>query len=371
MRNRISVAVTGYYGTGSSALIDLLKEYDNVKIAAPIDEEYEHMALYSQGAFFDLASILLSPFRAPYVSDMAINQFIDAAYRLNDNNFGWYGSYKYYYGDKYMNSVEEFVSEISKKKERKSASHAIKVRKTLKKAFFQIMAKIIYKRPITSLGREYIFDNKAGYFAMPTREEFSIAAKKYINSYIEMCSKDSEINVFDHLIWPQQSVCIEEFMPEILKVIVLQRDPRDVYLLNKYYWHSIPISNSKPYYPTSPKEFIEEWKRSVSLNLETSRVLVLNFEDLIYNYNSTLEKIEKFLGINKLNHLKKYHFFEPSKSIENTQIYNISKEWNTEIKEIERELSNYLYDFPFKRIPNKKLWFDTNLQLVNIKRGIK
>ena len=34
MKNKISVAITGYYGTGSSALIDLLKEYDSVKIVA-------------------------------------------------------------------------------------------------------------------------------------------------------------------------------------------------------------------------------------------------------------------------------------------------------------------------------------------------
>ncbi len=367
MMKKINIAVTGYYATGSSALIDLLKEYDSVSIASPVDGDYEHMAFYTQGAFYDLASILLSPFRSVYGSDMAINEFIDAAKRLNDNDFGWYGSYQKYYGDQYMNSVYKFIDSISYKKDRKSAAHAIKVVYSFIKAIKQLAAKIIYKRPITSLGRKYIYDDKLCYFSMPTKDEFCLAAKEYTNSYIEMCRKDNSVNIFDHLIWPQQCETINEFMPDNLKIIVLDRDPRDVYLLNKYYWHKPPVSTTKPYYPTNPSDFVNEWRRTIQKRGNTDRVLFLHFEDLVYKYEETVKEIEKFIGLKSVNHTNKYSTFEPERSIENTQVFNLSNEWKKEVELIEKELSDYLYPFPYERTPDKKLWFDTDLQLTTIK----
>lgn len=365
------VAVTGYYCTGSSAIIDLLKEYNNVSIASPIDSDYEHMAFYTQGALYDLSSILLSDNRSAYGSDMAINGFLDAAKRLNDNDFGWYGSYKKYYGNQYMEAVQTFINTISYKKDRRSAAHTKYVRFSLIKAVMQIIAKILYKRPITSFGKKFVFDDKDSYFSMPTREEFCEAAKHYTQSYLKMCSKEAEINLFDHLLWPQQTDSIFDFMPDALKVIVVDRDPRDLYLLNKYYWHRPPVSTSKPYYPTEPAAFISEWRRTVSRNIENDRVLVIHFEDLIYNYRDTVLRIEAFLDIDDKNHSAPYSKFEPERSIENTQVFTLSEEWKREVEQIAHELEDYLYPFPYVRIPDKKLWFDTDLQLIGVKEKKK
>lgn len=371
MNKKINVAVTGYYCTGSSALIDLLKEYDNVEIASPVNGDYEHMVFYSPGALYDLASILLGENSCPYTSDMAMNRFIDAAKRLNENDFGWYGSYQKYYGNKYMEAVNEFVNDISYKKERQSAAHTEKICFSIGKAIFQIGTKIIYKRPITVLGRKYVFDDKPSYFSVPTKEEFSKASKKYTTSYIEMCSKQAEINVFDHLIWPQQSFTLDTYMPDDLKVIVLQRDPRDVYLLNKYYWHKPPISTANPYYPTNTADFIEEWKRTIILDTDSERVLFINFEDMIYDYDATVKKIEIFLNIEQKHHIRQYSEFEPERSIENTQVFQLSDVWKKEVCCFDEQLKEYLYRFPYERVPNKELWFDTNLQLAGVKKRKK
>lgn len=119
------VAVTGYCGTGSSAVIDLLKEYSDVNIAAPVPECYEHVALYFQGGLYDLASILLSPYRSVSSSSMAISEFIDTAKRLNDNDFGWYGGYAEHYGATYMDAVNKFVSTISTERSGRNLEHRI------------------------------------------------------------------------------------------------------------------------------------------------------------------------------------------------------------------------------------------------------
>lgn len=353
------VAITGYYGTGSSAVIDLLKEYERVGIAAPTDP-YEHMAFYSPGALFDLSSILLGPFCSAYTSDMAINRFISAANRLNNNNFGWFGSYKAYYGSKYSQIVQEFISSISecKSKKRKNAAHVEKVRFSLFKCCLQIGAKLIYNRPINKWGNKYVYDSMPGYLALPTKEEFSAAAKQYTSSYMGMCSNGNKLEVFDHLIWPQQVDSLDVLFPNNFKVIVVQRDPRDVYLLNKYYWHQHHLTTGTPYFSTDPRKFIDEWKRTIYINDDNKNVLYVYFEDLIYRYDSCLYNIESFLKLEPNTHKYYQERFKPLDSIENTQIYNVSEDWKKEVSIIESELKDYLYDFPYNRIPNKDLWFD-------------
>ena len=42
MESKINVAVTGYFGTGSSAVVDLLKEYENVRVVPFENQSYEH-----------------------------------------------------------------------------------------------------------------------------------------------------------------------------------------------------------------------------------------------------------------------------------------------------------------------------------------
>jgi hypothetical protein len=362
-----NIAITGYYGTGSSAVLDLLKEYSDCNIAAPVSTEYEHIALFTPGGLFDLYSILSSPFLSVYNSDMAINNFIEAAKRQNNYDYGWFGSYKKYYGAEFMDMTMQLVNTISRKTGRQSTAHTYKTRTSLIKAFLQIAAKIIIKRPITKLGRVYVNDKYPGYYSMPTKDALEMACKKYTSSYIGMCAAPGKINLFDHLLWPQQCCVIDDLFDNNLKVIVAQRDPRDVYLLNKYYWFKPPVTISKPYYPTDVETFCKEWKESIR-TFKNVNILNLFFEDLIYNYDNTVKVIEDFVGISAEKHLKKKQNFKPDMSIENTQIFMVNDEWHREIRFIEDELADYLYKFPYQRKPDKSQWFDGEAQLARIKK---
>ena len=76
-------------------------------------------------------------------------------------------------------------------------------------------------------------------------------------------------------------------------------------------------------------------------------VMKIKFEDLIYKYDDTLKQIKKFINYKDNDHINKKKRFDPNKSIANTQVFlskNINKE---EIKYIEKELKEYLYDFPY------------------------
>lgn len=350
MTNRINVAVTGFVGSGSSAVIDLLKEFDVCENALGKDKPYEHIPLYTHNGLLELGSILQNV-NSPHNSDMAINGFIDSMERLNNNNFGWYGSYKWYVGDKFQKATQDFVSSISKVVDGKTCEHTIKVKWSLIKVILQIAAKIVYKRPIPKLGRVYVYDKKPVYYSMPTSEEYYLAARKFINSYFEMCSTvDKQVMVYDHLIWPQHAKLVDDYFGDNFKVIIVLRDARDMFTLNKYYLYCPPIGNGKPLFPTEPKEFCEYWRRvnHCVKGVDSNKILYLNFEDLVYNYDEALNKIIKFIGLKEINHVNKNRYFDPSKSIKNTQTFYINNEYYNESKIIEKEIPNHLYNFPYK-----------------------
>lgn len=356
--DKIFLSVTGYFGSGSSAIVDFLKGYRTCAIASPT-EIYEHTPFYMPGGLFDLAGILLSPYVSPYTSDKAINAFISCAKRLNDNDFGWFGSYKHYYGNEYMEIVDNFVSNIAVKRDRNNASHVKSVEFSLIRVLLQIAAKIVYNRKIHKWGRKYVYDKEPGYFSLPTEKEFNNAAREYILNYMNMCSTGGRVNIFDHLIWPQQSIVIDNFFPENFKVIIVGRDPRDVFLLNKYFWFKPPVSTAPPFFPTEEAQFVDEWRRTVVLQKNTDKVLHVQFENFVYNFNEEKKRIEDFLGLDATEYDITKSLFDPSKSIENTQIFRYSLKWDDEVAGISKSLSEYLYDFPYERVPDNKKWFDS------------
>ena len=357
---KLNIAVTGYFGTGSSAVIDLLREYKDVVVVPEIGRLYEHEIFYYPGGLFDLCT-LLTHGNTPQGSDIYINRFFETMHRLNDYDYLWYGSYKKMFGDKVMRMTEEFVNSISEKRDGTNSYHYLKTRFDPVKAIKQIGASFLYKKKFVKYGVGYVNDRRPVYFSMPTEEELYSAAQKFTISYFDLFGKDGQISVYDHLIWPQQVNTHKRCFSDNLKIIVVNRDPRDVFLSSKYVWCKPGIGNSigKPHFGEDPIKFIDEWKRTVVLENENPNALHIYFEDLIYKYDETVATIEQFLGIPSEMHLHPKEKFNPLKSIENTQVFNMSKDKSEEAKPIEKYLSNYLYPFPYVRESNLNKMFDS------------
>lgn len=366
--NPTRVCITGFYGTGSSAVVDLLKEYSCVHIAAPTNKDYEHTVMYSSGGLIDLGTILTNNC-SPYNSDSAISNFKALSRRLNNNDFGWFGSYRRYFGDdRFLHLSDNLIDSISSTKKRTTANHAVKVGFSPIKAILQLGAKIVLGRNIAKLGRKYYYDSDIIYFAMPQKEEFYNAAKRYTSGYMDFFAEsNSKVEVFDHLLWPHHAKIMGDYFDDNFKMIIVERDPRDLYILNKYYWHKPPISTAKPYFPTEQQAFIDEYARTMVRHKNSDCVLTIYFEDLIYSYEKTITEIENFLDLSEFDHGSCLSF-DPKQSIENTQTFLLSSEWSKEVQIIEDQLHEYCYDFPYERIPDKSKWFDT---LDNATKNIK
>ena len=346
-KNILNVVVTGYYGSGSSAVVDLLAEFKGAQICPLGKRVYEHVPFYISGGLFNLCSVLTRG-NTPLVSDGAVNSFLDAMNKLNVYDFGWFGGYNSMFGNEFENNVNDFISSIAEKFEGGNVNHNIRTAYKAKSVFFQILSSLHHLKFPIKLKPSVIVDNKPSYHALPTDKEFYCAAREFTDSYFELfkVSDSCYIRIFDHVVLPQQIDEFKDCFKDNVKFIVLERDPRDVYVSNKY----IYSATHKPYFPIDPTSFSNKWRRIINSPNKSDNVIVLRFEDLIYNYSSTLKDIEDFLNLPNDEHIFPRKYFNPDISINNTQLYNSKIEWNEDIPVLQKELSGYLYNFPYDRI---------------------
>ena len=78
----------------------------------------------------------------------------------------------------------------------------------------------------------------------------------------------------------------------------------------------------------------------------SNNILRIHFEDLVYNYETTSQNILNFLGAAVDRHVNKFSGFNPNVSINNTQLFKRFNNVEKEVKIIEKELPNYLFEFP-------------------------
>lgn len=108
----LDISVTGYFGAGSSAVLDLLSEYSCNGTGIKNERGgYEHTTFYQPGGIFDLEDKLLLG-NDIHRSDEALRTFEREMYRLNNNNFGWFGSFKQMFGDTFEKNLNQFIEEL-------------------------------------------------------------------------------------------------------------------------------------------------------------------------------------------------------------------------------------------------------------------
>ena len=289
----LNITVTGYFGAGSSAALDVLSEYScNGSKVLDKPGGYEHTIFYHPGGLFDLEDKLLLG-NDIHRSDEALGTFEKEMLRLNDNNFGWLGSYKKMFGNMFEMNLKQFVEELHPFNiNAKYYGQCKKVIFNPLKIPVQLAAKILMGRTIYVWGRQFIHDPAIPKMrvAFPTADEFYSAARKFVNSYMKMYKEEGKDNIlFDRLLLCHNAYRLPRYFDDNFRLIIVERDVRDVYCFNKYLW---PEINAGSMYPTDVDIFIDYWKRlnTYERGIDDNRILKINFEDLIYRYDETVKK---------------------------------------------------------------------------------
>lgn len=348
------ITCAGYHGTGSSVITDLLKEFRGIKSFG----EYEFRFLQDPNGVGDLEEKLLRN-NNRLNSDRAIYDFkryIKKIYKQKKLKFWKKNMYKKVFNEKFLIITDEYLKEMidlewrgnwldSEMRDREFFNKILfKIKKIIFNIFF-VLKKVLKLNIMTTP----ILENF--YFSYPI-ENFEELTKKYTEKLWEATQRNEKVLAFDQLV----PVCnINKYIRYFnnIKIIVMDRDPRDLYILSKCIWKDervIPVENVEIFI----KHFKLIRKHKDYETYDRKNVINLRFEDIIYNYEKTLEKITSFLELDIKEHIYAQKYFNPNISINNTQLFLEYGEFQEDIKIIERELKEYCYDFPYMVNRNKK-----------------
>lgn len=328
------VTTTGYYGTGSSAITDLLQEYSSV---ASLGSSFECRIAHDMYGISDLEYYLVENYHR-HNSSTAINNFkrlmgiygLDKKIRLEN--------YPKVFGDVFQKAVTEYIECLAPMTYRGGSHADLYSMSNLQIQYIKFANRIFtilnkyhfttdddtyknHKRPPLDKAIENVTSN----ISYP-REYFYEATKKFTRElFSAVASDDYEYIMVDQLVPPTNTQRYIRYFDEI-KVISVDRDPRDIYYLEKYYWRGCVV-------PTNVDEFIA-WYKSTRAHKKyeidnPDNILRINFENLVLDYDDYVEKIEKFLGLSSEQHLRARACFDP-----NVSIKNIGK-WKDDGREVE------------------------------------
>ena len=352
-----AIAVTGYFATGSGAVYNLLQEYRSIDDGGM--SAYEHIFLYDVNGVFDTINRILYA-NSLYHSNAAINDFRREMRRLNDTDFGWFGGYRYRCGDRFMDIIEEFICDITEYRIDRDWYNTFQCRKHTPERILKDSAKVLFgrKKPDHTFGTEIQMapDNR-GEYSFASAEKLQAAAKKLICNYIGIMYPDhgERTVLLNHMVQPPYVHHLQDYTPEELKLIIVDRDIRDQYILNKY--TDVRGGNTYPSDPDAFVRFIRSY-RATERPVSSERILRIQFEDLVYHYDGTVRRIEEFIGLRPEDHVNPGTLLVPQRSIKNTQLFAMCEQWRDEVEYIARELPDMVYEFPYASTTSMNELFD-------------
>ena len=333
------ITCTGYGDTGSSGITDLFKEFDNCCSMG----DGEFWFLQDFDGISDLEYFLTDGNHRSKVS-LAIERY--RQYAITNKRF-----YDKFFDNQFIKYTNEYLEQLVDVKFKKAISPAEVPSKFKRFFYFTILVRLqlMYKKLISQELYEpcvwYPIIDKT--YAYPTKEMFYAKTKKYTIKLFNLVNKSDKYQhlVFDQLV-PTTNIKRYFNYVDNLKVILVDRDPRDLYLLNK-----LRYKRASWFCDCSNVDDFIEWYRALRLHqksddLNNKQILKINFEDLIYKYDDTVDKICKFVKIDSKHHIHKKKYLNPDKSIKNVKLYltNEALLYKNEIQQITNKLSEFCYD---------------------------
>lgn len=302
MDNRF-VIVAGYGWSGSSVVIDLLKEFENT-----FDPNIEFRLIKDPYGIYELEQALVSSW--DYInSNIAIKDYIWLCKKCSKTNtpFSPLGlGYESKLNKDFMKLTDSYVSSLCK-----FTYHGNSIISKFKRPYITYLRKryldILYRRTKGKIGS---FDfGDLTYFSKMDSSSFLSATQDYLERVFLPYFKDNKIVILDQAISPVHIECLKYF--KNAKLIVVDRNPTDIY---------VDLIKSKGLIgaelaDTHDANMYVEWHKSIRTDMvNQENVLYMSFEDLVLDYESSKEKIVKFLKWDLGEHINQYKYFDPEKS---------------------------------------------------------
>lgn len=324
-KERCNLLIKGSFSSGSSAVVDLLREYKNINV---FDWEF-------------------NDFRAPgLVADqLSLDSSRDYPNRIDEitkiKNFGWRLFFNFmpkkFWEKEWGFPVFKFLKSKNKIK-RFNQIHFLKDFNKILKSGISFEEKINHSNEwisrignINSINKDYVLFNQP-------------------------IDTNSDIETWTRVFNPFKLICVyrdpKDQLAELIKRNILfssfnspRMTPTGVNILAIY---GRDRKGMLKFLIEAFKKRMEDYDRLENL-LGPEKILVIDFEGLVNHYNKYKSHIENFLGINESNHILQRKFFNPEVSKNNIGLFS-----NFLDKDEIKELSG-LEEWYLKRLNQQKL----------------
>ncbi len=378
------ISCASYYGTGSSAITNLLEEYkDCVSLT-----DYEFRFLYDPDGISDLEFHLVENHHR-HTSGYALKRYKRFVDELGNPHMK---KYEYYFQNQWKKLSYEYIDALTEFTHKGYWHQDVTDRGLLfyiwKRSCNKLLQKTIWrKQPERALNE---LPHEITYCSFPTEEKFLYETQKYIENLFEAANINHTHNLMVDQVVPASNLGRYLRYFKDIKVFVVDRDPRDVYLAEKYIYKGriVPTESveifckwyryTRKYFkdikvfvvdrdprdvylaekyiykgrivPTESVEIFCKWYRYTRKHrdtekYDTEKVMFVRFEDLIYRYDEKVKEIEQWLGFEPEDHIKSKTRLNPDISIKNTRLWEKIPGVSEEMSYIEKELAQYIYPY--------------------------
>ena len=326
------IGVCGFGSTGSSAISDYLLEYgDYVNVIDDIEFNW----VSCPDSLIDLEYHLFHPHNRTSDSIVSIQRYREFAKRMS-----WLLRGLGVLESEIQKSTEKFLDSIVDVKwdwYDFTVRHHPLIQRLIDKYIYEYIP-----RKEVKLGRQLKnpFTKEVSLSVNPVN--FYESAQEHVEELLRLMGAqfDKPLILDQPFSGNNPQACFPFFRDSY--AIVADRDPRDNYVFAK----TRLLGRNHFMAVNSVYDFIKYFKAirdNQPYKENNERVLKVQFEDMVYNYEETSNRITEFLHFPE-NRNKKT-IFKPEMSINNTQVWRRFPEFNDEIKIIEKELAEYLFDF--------------------------
>ncbi len=338
MSEKYSVlSCAGFGSSGSGVVTDFLREFGCIRNFG----DYEFRFLQDYGGVSTLEDALVHNYHR-LNSDIAIQNFI----RYIEYQSGDFLNKRYekFFEGKFREISHRFLEKLIDVK----WNGYWEEYQILESKWMTIFKYKLYPRLLRLLhgNRHYIaryVPRKPMYFSFPDSDYFYRCVREYMNGLCEVVDPQKEYKYifFDQLMPPSNIRRYENYC-DLVKTIVVDRDPRDYYIENVLKWGEGWVPADVDKYVKLYRGMREQLRREK----DSEHVLRLKFEDAIFNYSDFTKQVMDFLDLTEVEHTFPLKYFNPSISRTNTQLWKKRELDKTILSKIEKHLGEYCYDFP-------------------------
>ncbi len=308
MENREIIFVAGLGATGSSAVVDLLKEVHSYFVF-----ENEFRLFVDPGGLINLRDAIVDNWSL-FQADFAIKNYKKMVKAINNRFRSPYSTlgHNKYLDNELIKQTNRYINNLTEVKYA-GLWYGIDnlISRQLNKLKWFTRKKIISKN--IYVAKQF------------SEDEFNNETYKYMKTLINYCLKKYKAK---HFCFNENLSCM--FPEKILKMVqgskllLVIREPRDVY--------ATALKNKWPVAPLKSEDFLKwelaifnRWmkihERLVKKDPKEKKYKVLKFEELIKEYDRVVPEIFQFCGVDVEDHIEKKKYLNPQISIKNVGLW--------------------------------------------------